>query len=87
MADGPTVGELSKAHALADDDITAAVEAFMADPKAAAFDIAGSYSVNLASAVKAHPFARDNLRNPEASPGLKRAAVRKAIMLARPEKR
>ncbi|AWN43768.1 hypothetical protein [Methylobacterium durans] len=69
MADRLTIGDLFKSHALAEDDITAAVEAFMADPKTAVFAIAGNYSVNLASAVKAHPFARDNLRNPEASPG------------------
>jgi hypothetical protein len=79
-----TTADLLKRGLIADTEIDAAVETFMADRKATLFVIGSVYKLNLQAAVKAHAFARDNLRNPEASPGLKRAAVRKAILLARP---
>ena len=82
----PTVGELFKAQAITVEDVDAAVEAYFSDPRTTLFVMGGDYQLDLKAAVKAHAFARDHLRNPEASPGLKRAAVRKAIMLARPEK-
>ena len=87
MTESPTTGELYKAEAITDDDLDAAVEAYIADPRTTVFVMGDTYQLDLRAAVKAHPFARDNLRNPEASPGLKRAAVRKAILLARPKKR
>ena len=86
MAESPTTSALLKAKALSDDDVDAAVEAYIADTRTTVFVVGDTYQVDLRAAMKAHAFARDAFRNPEASPGLKRAAVRRAILLARPEK-
>ena len=81
-----TTADLLEQGLLTDAEVDAAVETFMSDPKATLFVMGSVYKLNPQAAVKAHAFARDNLRNPEASPGLRRAAVRKAILLARPKK-
>lgn len=87
MADtNPTTGELFKAKALADDDIVAAVAAYMADPTTSAFLFGDGYTIDLAEAVKAHEWASVTVGNKDATDHLKRAAVRTAILLARPEK-
>ncbi|MDV2984140.1 UNVERIFIED_CONTAM: hypothetical protein Q9R58_07485 [Methylobacteriaceae bacterium AG10] len=87
MADAnPTVGELFKAKAVTDEQVNAAVEAYRADPGTTAHPIADGYSLDLAAAVAGHAWASQVVANPEAGPGLKRAAVRTAILLARAEK-
>lgn len=84
MADpNPTVGELFKAKAVTDDEVNALVEAYQADPGTSALPIADGYSLDLAAAVAGHGWASQVLANPESSPGLKRAATRTAILLAR----
>ncbi|GEL44194.1 hypothetical protein MEX01_47850 [Methylorubrum extorquens] len=86
MADpNPTIGELFKAKAVTDDEVNAAVEAYLADPDTA-HPIADGYSVDLAAAVAGHGWASAVVANPESSPGLKRGAVRTAILLARAQK-
>ena len=87
MADpNPTVGELFKAKAVTDDEVNAAVEAYQEDPGATTHPIADGYSLDLAAAVAGHGWASQVVANPESSPGLKRAAVRTAILLARARK-
>jgi hypothetical protein len=87
MADpNPTVGELFKAKAVTDEQVNAAVDAFLADPATSAHPIADGYSLDLAAAVTGHAWASQVVGNPESSPSLKRAAVRTAILLARAEK-
>ncbi len=87
MADpNPTVGELFKAKAVTDEQVNAAVDAYQADPATSAHPIADGYSLDLAAAVAGHGWASQVVGNPESSPGLKRAAVRTAILLARAQK-
>ncbi|UYW33600.1 hypothetical protein [Methylorubrum extorquens] len=87
MADpNPTVGELFKAKAVTDDEVNAAAEAYLADPDTASHPIADGYSLDLAAAVAGHGWASQVVANPESSPGLKRAATRTAILLARAQK-
>ncbi|KQQ12427.1 hypothetical protein ASF56_04470 [Methylobacterium sp. Leaf122] len=87
MADlNPSVGELFKAKAVTDDEVNAAVEVFMRDADAGAHPIADGYSLDLAAAVAGHGWASQVVANPESSPGLKRAATRTAILLARAQK-
>jgi hypothetical protein len=84
MADSsPTVGELFKAKAVTDDEVNALVAAYLADPEPGAHPIADGYSLDLAAAVSGHRWASSVMTNPESSPGLKRGAVRMAILLAR----
>ncbi|KQO66052.1 hypothetical protein ASF22_05130 [Methylobacterium sp. Leaf87] len=82
----PTTGELSKAKAVTEADIVAAVDAFMADPGTTAFLFGEGYRLDLAEAVRAHEWASVTTANKDATDHLKRAAVRTAILLARPEK-
>ena len=82
----PTVGERFKAKAVTDEQVNAAVDAYQADPGTTAHPIADGYSLDLTAAVGGHAWASQVVANPESSPGLKRAAVRTAILLARAEK-
>ncbi|GJD96256.1 hypothetical protein [Methylobacterium iners] len=84
MAGPQTIGELYKARLILEAEVAAAVDAYMEDSKATTFVFAGGYSINLMWAVRAQPSAKKLINDPEASEGLKRAVVRKAILLARP---
>ena len=86
MAETPTTGDLYKARTVLEDDVVAAVDAFMADPNLTSFLVGDSYAIDLQAAVAASPFALGMLANPEAKPTSKRAAVRTAILLARPSR-
>ncbi|MCP1539024.1 hypothetical protein [Methylorubrum extorquens] len=87
MADSSfTVGELFKAKAVTDEQVNAAVEAYLADPETSAYRLTGGYSINLLDAVSRHSFSQQVLSNPNASQPLKRDAVRTAILLARVQK-
>ena len=86
MANIPkTTGELFKAKAVTDADIAAAVDAFMADTSASAFLFGEGYRIDLAEVVRAHEWASVTTANTDATDYLKRASVRTAILLARPE--
>lgn len=82
----PTVGELFEAKAITNEQVNAAVEAYLAGPEAGAHPITSGYTLDLAAAVAGDGWAAQVVGNPEASPGLKRAAVRTAILLAWAEK-
>jgi hypothetical protein len=85
-APNPTIGELYKAKAVADDDIRAAVDAFLADPTTTLFMLGEGYGVDLAAAVAAQAWATKEMADPKATEHIRRHAVRTAILLARPEK-
>ena len=82
----PTVGELFKAKAVTDEQVNAAVEVYLSDLEVSIFPIADGYVVDVDAAVVKHLWASHVLANDEASPSLKRAAVRTAILLARAQK-
>jgi hypothetical protein len=87
MADpNPTVSELFKAKAVTDEQVNAAVDAYLADPGTTAHLIADGYSLDLAAAVAGHGWASQVVANPESSPSLKRGAIRTAILLVRAQK-
>lgn len=71
---------------IVDDDVTAVVEAYMVNPSVGVVAFGDGYRIDPAAAVAAHPFTRALLGQPWADPDLRRAAVRAAIMLARPER-
>jgi hypothetical protein len=87
MADSrATTGELYKAKAILEADVQAAVDAFMADPTTTAFLFGDGYQIDLAEAVSSHEWAKVTVANKDTTDHLRRAAVRTAILLARPEK-
>ncbi|WP_132250199.1 hypothetical protein [Methylobacterium segetis] len=87
MAEQPTIGDLVKENTLSDDAVSAAVDAYMADPATTLFAFGESHELDLAVAISSNRWASDVLADSSASDGLKRSAVRTAIWLARPEKR
>jgi hypothetical protein len=82
----PTVGELYNAKAITDSEVTAAVEAYLANPAPGAHLITDGYQIDVALAVHLHPFARAALSGDNPTPSRKRRAVRTAILLARARK-
>ena len=86
MAENSTTGELFKANAILEVDVVAAVDAFMVDPTTTLFVLGEGYRIDLAAAVRDHEWASVTVATKDATEHLKRAAVRTAILLARPEK-
>ena len=82
----PTTGELFNAKALTDADIAAAVDAFLADRSTSPFLLGEGYQIDLAETVGAHEWASLTTAKESAKDHFERAAVRTAILLARPEK-
>jgi len=82
----PTLGKLFKSKAVTDEHVNAAVDAYHTDPATSAHPIAVGDSFDLSAAVAEHGWASQVVGNPGSSPGLKRAAVRTAILLARAHK-
>lgn len=68
-----------------DDDVSAVIDAYLTDPSTESVAFGEGYRINPAAAVAAHPFARTLINQPWAEIGLRRAAVRAAILLAEPE--
>jgi hypothetical protein len=79
----PTVGELFKAKAVTDEQLNAAVEAYLNDLEASTFPIADGYVGDLDSAVVEHLTASLVLASETVSMTRRRDVVRTAILLAR----
>ncbi|AWI87086.1 hypothetical protein C0214_01190 [Methylobacterium sp. DM1] len=90
MADAnPTVGELFKAKAVTDEQVSVLVEAALAGEmnERAMLGVGGDgFWVDVAAAVKASPFATSILRDKTSKLGARRNAARTAILLARSQK-
>ena len=71
---------------IVDDDVAAVVNAYMADPASGPVSFGEGYRIDPAAAIADHPFAKTLIGQPWASLELRRAAVRAAIMLAKPER-
>ena len=82
MAD-QTLGDLYKAKAITPDDLTAAVDAYMADSSTGAHRL-GGYSLDLAAAVLASTHATGILARSDVGDRSKRDAVRSALLIRTP---
>ena len=87
MEPDQTIGELLRQGLISQDEVNAAVEAAAAAPSAKYVPVGSAYSLNLMNFLRAHAFVGRTLRDPDASLGLKKAALRKVILKARLEKR
>lgn len=85
MAHLMTIDLLNTLH-IVDDDVSAVVEAYMADPDVGPVAFGEGFRINPAIAIAGHPFARTLMGQLWASDDLRRAAVRAAILLAQPER-
>ncbi|MCB4803490.1 hypothetical protein QO001_000834 [Methylobacterium brachiatum] len=84
MASNSTVSELRKTSDVTDDEITAAVDAVLADLASEAYPLAKGWTLDLVAAIANHKASQDALltdREP-----YKRNMVRTAILLAHPVK-
>ena len=86
MASNPTVSELRKAVDITDDEVEAAIDAYLGDPKFAPFHFACGHAINVAAAVEVHQPAKAAMIDPDRSAEFKRNMVRTAILLAHPVK-
>ncbi len=83
---GPTVGGLLSSGEIRPADLSAAVDAFLANPDPGLVLI-GEYEVDVAAAVAARPHAVKVLQAARSGVAARRAAVRTAILLAQPRRR
>jgi hypothetical protein len=74
----PTVGELFKAKAVADDQVNAAVDAHRADSGTITHPNADGYGLDLAAAVAGRGWASSVITSPKSSPSFTRGAVLRA---------
>ena len=86
MADAPTTGDLFKAKAVTEDELTIAADAYLATPDIGPFPIAKGFRIDVAAAVEASTFAKGMVARADVAEGSKRSAVKSAILLARPVK-
>jgi hypothetical protein len=87
MAENLTISSLLARGKISNADITAAVEAYLSDPETTAYPLGDQFWLDLSAAVAAHPFTVKTLKQGKAGVSARRAAVRTALMLAKPEKR
>ena len=71
---------------IVDDDVSAVVDAYLADPGLGTVAFGEGYRINSAAAVASHPFARTLIAQLWADARLRRAAIRAAVLLAEPER-
>ncbi|GJD44899.1 hypothetical protein AFCDBAGC_2768 [Methylobacterium cerastii] len=83
---GPMTLDLLATLRIVDDDVTAVVDAYLADPSCGTVRFGEGYRIDPASAVAEHPFAATLMRRFWTGDELRRAAVRAAVMLAVPER-
>ena len=86
MSSTPTVSDLLKSKEVTAEQLSAAVDVVLANPKVGPFELASGWIVDLTAAMKADRHATAILKEPTAKPGSKRAAVKSAILLAHPVK-
>ncbi|WP_336492264.1 hypothetical protein [Methylobacterium nigriterrae] len=84
MTETLTTSALCQLKLISDDEVSAAVDAFMADALAPPFVFKEGYRLNLGKAVRNHPGADDVVNRRKLGSQLLRPFVRAAILQARP---
>jgi len=84
MATALTISDLRKAAEITDQEIDAAVDAYMADQRSGPIRFASGYEIDVAAAVFAHQPAKAAVWDPDRSAKFKRNMVRAAILLTHP---
>ncbi len=83
MMDFQTIGTLCDRKLISEDEVDAAVEAFLSGSVASVFRFRSGYRLNLVKAVRSHPGAQEFVGRPNIGTGLKRPFVRAAFLQAR----
>jgi hypothetical protein len=82
----PSVGDLRRKSDVTDEEIDAAADAYVANPKADTFRFASDHQVNVDAAVHAYPRAVEAVAKSDQTRMFKWTMVRTAILLAHPVK-
>ncbi|GEP06490.1 hypothetical protein MOX02_45280 [Methylobacterium oxalidis] len=86
MATDLTVGNLLKGGLVTAEEVQASVEAALVPPAPKLVPLGNAYHINVARIAHSAAFVGRILRDREASEGLKRAALRRAILAASAQK-
>ena len=84
MEDDPIVSSLISAGLVRAADIEKAVESYLSAPDAGPFVVSDGYCLDVEAAVAARPYSTKFLQQNRAGKSARRAAVRTAILLAKP---
>lgn len=84
MTERLTIAALCDLNLISQDEVAAAVEAFLADAMAPPFVFRQGYRLDLGKAVRRHPGADDFVNRGNTGPRMKRPFVLAAILEARP---
>ena len=84
MVEAPTTSDLFETRAISYDEVNAAADAYLVRPARGLVPIAKDYLLDIAAAVEACEFARWAMASGAATDHMRRAAVRTAILMARP---
>ena len=87
MKPDQTIGELLRQGLISQDDVDAAVDAAVSAPSTMHLPVGEAYKLNLTAFLRTRAFVSKTLRDPDASRGLKKAALRKVILTARLQNR
>lgn len=79
-----TIGDMRRKAVVTDKEIAAAVEAYLADPKAPPFQFASGHVLDVSAAVSEHRQAKTILAGKGSSDAFRRTMVRTAVILAVP---
>lgn len=80
-----TVGDLRRKAIIKDAEISAAVDAYLAEPKGVAFSFTSGHKLDLAAAVEAHRPAKAAVAEKTMKEAYRRTMIRTAIILAAPD--
>jgi hypothetical protein len=80
-----TVGDLRRKAVITDKEISAAIEAFLANPAGAPFKFTSGHTLNVRAAVNEHRPAKAALSGRIISDTFRRTMVRTAVILATPD--
>ncbi|GJE45443.1 hypothetical protein AEGHOMDF_4638 [Methylobacterium soli] len=81
-----TIETLLQQGALTEEEVQSAVNAWLATPSTTRIPV-GSYELTVGTLLRQNGFLAKTMRDPDASEGLKKAALRKVLLRGRPEKR
>lgn len=79
-----SIGDMRRKAIVTDKEITAAVDAYLADPKAGPYQFGSGHAIDVAQAVEAHRPAKAALEEKTVSEAYRRTIVRTAVILASP---
>ena len=82
MVTNPRASCLLKAAKISEAELGAAIDAYVANPRAARFRFRSGYELDVTAAVEADPPAKVAVVDPDRSAKFKRTMIRMAILLA-----